>query len=92
MARKPPPLFRHGDLIEFRLVCSPRDPFGKRETFKARIEFNRPSVTTLITLSSVGCKTVTSRDETYQWTTPLHQWAVQMAQDIQESSRTENTP
>ncbi len=83
MARKSPPLYRHGDLIHVRL--GPYDSFGCREQFKARIEFDRPNRTRLIVLHSVGCTQVTSGDTSYSFLDPLHQWAIQMAKDIQES-------
>ncbi len=81
MAKRTPPMFRQGDLIHVRL--GPYDQFGRREQFKARIEFDSPTRTRLIVLHSVGCTQVTSGDTSYSFLDPLHQWAVAQAQDIQ---------
>ncbi len=86
MAKKTPPLFRHGDGID---VCTGgRDPFGKRDTFLVRIAFNGPDRTTLLLYGMLtNNMVVSSRDEAYSFDLPIRKWAIQMAQDIQESRK-----
>ncbi len=83
MAKKPPPMFRQGDLIHVRL--GPYDSFGRREQFKARIVFEGPRCTRLIVLCATGCLQATSDQAHYAFLDPLYLWAAQTAQYIQES-------